>query len=176
MATSERRLNTKDDEQTATRSAPALTTASKPAPAYKSPVDRQDVDHTRPYFLLALAVFFFALSSVGTVLQVGIILALFGAKVGIVTSALVGIGVAVLISAGEVYSSESPWYLCFLIPDVALTVWWLAPACVTFAANVGIPGWATFAGGACLGIISAYLPERVIFGQRRRAKLRSVRL
>jgi hypothetical protein len=54
-----------------------------PAPtSYKPPVDRQDVDHTRGYFLYTLALLFFALSSVGTIMQVGAILLLFYAYDG----------------------------------------------------------------------------------------------
>jgi hypothetical protein len=153
------------------RSGPSSTSrAARPAgPApYVPPVDRRQMDKLRPAFYLILAGAFFALSVISTVAQVGKILALGGLELQPWQAIVAGAVVAALITAGELMTGEGLIYFCFLIPDVALTVWWLWPVLLNWSEAAGAAGWGAAVGGMALGILSAWIPERVVLGARRR--------
>ena len=138
-----------------------------PAP-YVPPVDRRQMDKLRPAFYLVLAGAFFALSVISTVAQVGYILELGGLDLRPWQAITAGAVVAALITAGELLTGEGLIYFCFLIPDVALTVWWLWPVLLNWSEAAGTAGWGAAVGGMALGILSAWIPERVVLGARRR--------
>lgn len=136
--------------------------------AYVPPIDRRRMDDLRPWFYMLLAGAFFALSVISTVAQVGRILELGGLTLASWQTLTVGATVAALITAGELMTGEGVIYFCFLIPDVALTVWWLWPVLRNWSEAAGAGQWGAAIGGMALGILSAWIPERVILGARRR--------
>jgi hypothetical protein len=161
MAIRGQRFSTNDDQNMTTRPA-----------AYIAPVDRQAMDRFKPAFYLFVAAGFFALSVISTVSQVGIILGIGGVQLVSWQMIAAGLAVAAVISIGEFMTSEGWLYFAFLIPDVALTVWFMWEPLLRWstAAGAGILG-AGLAGMA-IGIISAWLPERVVIGTRRRNRAR----
>ncbi len=131
-------------------------------------IDRRELDALRPYFFYLLALLTFLLSATSTVMQTRVLLTLM--EVGWSPLATYGVGalLALVITLGELMTNESWWYLAFLVPDVALTVWWVVPALAAFTSNMGLPLWVAYSGALLLGTVSAYLPERVLLGSRRR--------
>ncbi|MBX0331365.1 hypothetical protein K2Z83_27310 [Oscillochloris sp. ZM17-4] len=147
---------------------------------YQPLIDRKAVARTRPAFIALLGVFGGAMSLATTVItcvQAENVLR------GTWTYAGVGIGfaLAALLFGGQWYFSEGPWwaYGIFLTPDVGITFAQTFPAVRILArAAAGvftgdstiltgidwIVGLFVFVGA----IISSYLPERVLLGQRRR--------
>jgi hypothetical protein len=119
---------------------------------------------------LLVAAIFFGISVFSTVAQVGIILKIGGVQLVSWQMMIVGFVVAGLITYGEFVTSEGWLYFAFLVPDVALTVWWSWEYFLRWstAAGSGVIG-AVF-GGTILGILAAWLPERVVMGQRRKQR------
>ena len=107
-----------------------------------------------------------------TVSQVGVILGIGGVQLVSWQMILAGLAVAAVISIGEFMTSEGWLYFAFLIPDVALTVWFMWEPLLRWstAAGTGLLGAAI--AGMSVGILSAWLPERVVIGQRRRQRQR----
>ena len=140
-------------------------------PAPLAPViDRREIDPLRPYFFYLLAFLAFLLSATSTIIQTSIILRLMNLNLPFVVMYAIGALVAIVITIGELMTNESWWYFAFLGPDVALTIWWVAPAFLAFTTNIGAPVWSAYLAAACAGIISAYLPERVLLGARRKGQ------
>lgn len=159
--------------QQASSSRPAPTgrahAAHKAAP-YVAPIDRRYIDALRPSFYLLLAGAFFALSVFSTVAQVGRILELGGLSLVGWQMVTAGLLVASIITAGELMTGEGLIYFCFLIPDCALTIWWLWPVLKNWSEALGAGQWGAAIGGMALGILSAWIPERVVLGARRRQR------
>jgi len=130
------------------------------------------MDRFKPAFYLFVAAGFFALSVMSTVSQVGVILGIGGVQLVSWQMILAGLAVAAVISIGEFMTSEGWLYFAFLIPDVALTVWFMWEPLLRWstAAGTGLLGAAI--AGMSVGILSAWLPERVVIGQRRRQRQR----
>ncbi|MBA3470778.1 MAG: hypothetical protein H0T53_14165 [Herpetosiphonaceae bacterium] len=137
---------------------------------YVAPIDRRHVDALRPSFYLLLAGAFFALSVFSTVAQVGRILELGGLSLVGWQMVTAGLLVASIITAGELMTGEGLIYFCFLIPDCALTIWWLWPVLKNWSEALGAGQWGAAIGGMALGILSAWIPERVVLGARRRQR------
>jgi len=130
------------------------------------------MDRFKPAFFLCVAAAFFGLSLISTVAQIGVLLRIGGVQLVSWQMIAAGFAVAAVISIGEFMTSESWLYFAFLMPDVALTVWWLWEPLLRWstAAGAGLIGAAI--AGMAVGIISAWLPERVVIGQRRRNRAR----
>jgi hypothetical protein len=140
--------------------------------AYSAPLDRRQIDRTKPYFFLLVAAIFFGISVYSTVMQTGVIMKIGGLQLIWWQAMIVGLIVAAIITYGEFTTSESWVYFAFLAPDVGLTVWWSWEPLLkwSMAAGAGIQG--AIIGGIFLGILSAWLPERIVIGQRRKNKKR----
>lgn len=143
-------------------------TVTTPKP-YVAPIDRRRLDALRPSFYLLLAGAFFALSVISTVAQVGRILELGGLSMVGWQMITAGLVIAGIITAGELLTGEGMVYFCFLIPDVTLTVWWMWPALLRWSIALGAGPLGAAIAGIALGILTAWIPERVIIGRRRRA-------
>lgn len=135
--------------------------------------DRDILDELRPKVMIMFAVLFIALSSVSIIMKTGSLLAMGNIHLPTALTVAIGVIVAVIVSVGEIFASESPWYYAFLLPDIAFTCWWTWPALMSWFGPLG--GWpAALAAGAMLATISAWLPEHVAFGNRRRKQKQSM--
>jgi hypothetical protein len=146
--------------------APA-STPNRTAPTYRAPLSRDALDPFRRPALLALAVFFWSLSGASTVLMMDDFLAVFGVTMPPLRMAILGAAVAVALTTSEIMLSESLWYFVPLAFDVGFMVWWSWDAFTTAARNTGAPVWGAAILGVALGALSAWAPERIVFGARR---------
>ena len=150
---------------------PELARSALVSPPPLAPViDRRELDLLRPYFFYVLAFGAFLVSATSTVMQTALILQLMNLVLAPLVLYAIGAAVALIITLGELMTNESWWYMAFLGPDIALTVWWVAPAFEAFVLNIGAPVWLAYGTAACIGVVSAYLPERVLLGARRKGR------
>lgn len=149
------------------RSTSRTTRPSRPKP-YVAPINRSAMDDVKPWFFLLVAAAFFILSLISTVSQVDVILRVGGIELGRWEAIGAGLLVAAIITAGELMTGESLVYFCFLIPDVVLTVWWMWPALLRWSVALGAGTLGAALAGIAVGILTAWIPERVILGRRRR--------
>lgn len=173
MATSERLTQYEAAEQPQRVQPQRVQPPTKPPTsprAYAAPVDRRQIDRTKPAYFLLVAAIFFGVSLFSTVAQVGVILKIGGVQLVWWQMILVGFTVAAIITYGEFATSESWVYFAFLIPDVALTVWWSWEYLLRWSMAAGAGAWGAVIGGTVLGILSAWLPERIVIGQRRKQR------
>lgn len=147
---------------------PATTRRPTAAPVYTPPLSRTTVDVARPWIIGAIAIMFLALSWVSTTAQVGEFLRLGGIILHPGVTLAIGLGAAFALTAAEVALSESRWYYAPLVIDVGMTLWWTWPAVYNWCVVIGGGRELALLAGLTLGIVAAYLPERVLFGQRRK--------
>lgn len=138
-----------------------------PAPP---PLRRDALDPLKRPSLIALGVLFLAISGLSTVMRTDDLLAVFGVRLDPMSTLGLGVLIVVGITWAEVQTSESLWYVVPLTIDVGFTVWWTWYGFHTAAANIGAPTWSAVLLGVALGLLSAWAPERILFGARRKVR------
>lgn len=146
----------------------ARTTRTVPAP--RAPLRRDSLDPLKTPSLILLGVLFLALSGLSTVMRTDDLLAVFGLTLPTLSAIALGVLIVIGVTWAEVLTSESIWYLIPLTIDVGFTVWWTWYGLHHAAARIGAPAWSAVAVGVGLGILSAWAPERILFGARRRRR------
>ncbi len=139
-----------------------------PKPIVK-PINRRMIDWFTPIFWFVLAALAFALTTYSTATQTGTIIDIMKIAISPASKLAIGAVVALLITLGEVVTSERRLYFVFLIPDVAFTLWWSWPGLYNASTAIGAGAIGAAVVGIALGVVSAWLPERVVFGNRRKA-------
>ncbi len=149
---------------------PRVIVASPPKSAKPivKPVNRRMIDSFSPIFWFFLAALAFALTTYSTATQTGGLIDSMKISISPANKLAIGAAVALLITLGEVVTSERRLYFIFLVPDVAFTLWWCWPGLYNLSVALGTGAIGAAIVGSTIGVISAWLPERVVFGNRRK--------
>lgn len=134
--------------------------------SYTGVLSRRALEPLKQPGLLLLALAFWAISGASTAMQFDDLLAIFGGHPSPLVALGYGIALAFGISTAEVLTSGRRWYILPLAADVGFTVWWLWAPFTQAAARVGAPSWAALVVTAAIGALSAWAPERIVFGER----------
>lgn len=142
---------------------------SNRTPVGPPPLRRDALDPLKRPSLILLGVLFLALSGMSTVMRTDDLLAVFGLHIPQASSIALGLLIVVGVTWSEVQTSEALlWYLIPLTIDVGFTVWWTWYGLHHAAATIGAPAWTAVLAGIVLGLLSAWAPERILFGARRK--------
>lgn len=146
-----------------------MTTRTRP----QTLLERKTLDEARPIGAAILSGVAFIISIATTVACVIDVRDIARPDVSIVYAVLIGFIIAIGLTVAQILTSDvtTIGYLIALAPDAIMTALQLREWLLTPLFNAVMPGGGGIAMswlvGLMIGIISAYIPERLIFGKRK---------